>query len=859
MDRTAISARGFASTRSARPRTLALVACACVALGAGLGQIGAGGGETPGAPGDAHATRLPAGAQDAVSEVLGATSPAYRLGPAGSGFAGANPTQGMHLDFARSGVLLSSGGTRVGVAVRGVGYGSHAQRASAATLSASGNRVVLARRGISEWYVNGPLGVEQGFTLARPPAGRVAARLTISMTVSGNAHATLAASGASVLFSRAGGPALRYGGLLATDAGGRALQSRLALHGRVLTISVDARGARFPLRIDPLFQQQSKLNFGAESEARFGFSVALSGDGSTALIGARDQGKLKGGAWVFVRSGSTWVQQGAELASGEEPEAGRCQGEGACPFGGSVALSANGSTALIGGAETFGHVGAAWVFTRAGSTWTQQGPPLQPADELGRANFGRSVALSGDGATALIGGPTDRSHGAAWVFTRAGSTWSEQSKVIGAGAEGATHFGRAVAISGDAGTVLIGGPGDAHGTGAAWGFTRAGSTWEPLGAKIVGGAESGAGRFGVSVALSGDGGTGVVGGDADNGAAGAAWVFTHPGSSWVQQGVKLTSTGALDRFGHSVAVSGSGDLALIGAFGANEKVGAAWIYTRSGVSWSRQEELTGAGAILRPAFGTSVALASDAQTALVGGYHDSIDAGATWVFQQPAMQPEPQPEPPPPPANPKGTSTTRIVPQTGVLSSTTVAIGPPVFRVSGNIVPLRGRVYVKLPGSSHFVLLTGLRQVPFGTIIDAVHGRVSLTTARRDGVLQTIVYYSGRFQISQTPAGQVIAKLAGGNFKICPRARERRHSARIASRRASRRHVVRKLWAEGHGSYSTRGNYATGAVLGTRWLTEDLCEGTLIRVATDKVRVTNLLTHRHRTVRAGHQYLVKLP
>ena len=70
---------------------------------------------------------------------------------------------------------------------------------------------------------------------------------------------------------------------------------------------------------------------------------------------------------------------------------------------------------------------------------------------------------------------------------------------------------------------------------------------------------------------------------------------------------------------------------------------------------------------------------------------------------------------------------------------------------------------------------------------------------------------------------------------------------------------MRKLWAEGHGSYSTKGNYASGAVLGTRWLTEDLCDGTLIHVATDRVAVTNLVNHRHRTVTAGQSYLAKAP
>ena len=99
----------------------------------------------------------------------------------------------------------------------------------------------------------------------------------------------------------------------------------------------------------------------------------------------------------------------------------------------------------------------------------------------------------------------------------------------------------------------------------------------------------------------------------------------------------------------------------------------------------------------------------------------------------------------------------------------------------------------------------------------------------------------------------------GGDFSVCPTARERAHSTRAVISRASKKHTVRKLWAEGHGSYSTKGNYAAGAVLGTRWLTADLCGGTLIKVSTDRVRITNLLTHKKITVKAGHSYLAKAP
>jgi hypothetical protein len=105
----------------------------------------------------------------------------------------------------------------------------------------------------------------------------------------------------------------------------------------------------------------------------------------------------------------------------------------------------------------------------------------------------------------------------------------------------------------------------------------------------------------------------------------------------------------------------------------------------------------------------------------------------------------------------------------------------------------------------------------------------------------------------------VVATLTGGDFSGCPTARERSHMARTSSSHASGKHVVRKLWTNAHGSFSTKGNYAAATVRGTEWLTEDLCEGTLIRVTRDRVAVSNLVNHRHITVTAGHRYLAKAP
>jgi len=198
-------------------------------------------------------------------------------------------------------------------------------------------------------------------------------------------------------------------------------------------------------------------------------------------------------------------------------------------------------------------------------------------------------------------------------------------------------------------------------------------------------------------------------------------------------------------------------------------------------------------------------------------------------------------------------------PSSGLLGSVAAALPAPKLALTGNLAPVSGSVLVKLPGSSTFVALTTADQIPLGTVINATHGRVSVTTAGPHGGTQTGEFFEGEFILTQGRNGLVVATLTGGNFSVCPTARERSHVARASSRHASGKHVVRKLWANAHGKFSTKGNYAAGAAEGTEWLTEDLCEGTLIRVTRDRVVVTNLVNHRHATVKAAHRYLAKAP
>ncbi|HUD87639.1 MAG TPA: FG-GAP-like repeat-containing protein [Xanthobacteraceae bacterium] len=355
-----------------------------------------------------------------------------------------------------------------------------------------------------------------------------------------------------------------------------------------------------------------------------------------------------------------FVQQGPKLVGSENQVSPPSQGT-------AVAVSADGNTLIVGGASDEDGTGAAWVFTRSGGVWTQQGSKLVGNGGTGGANQGSAVALSADGNTAAVGGFNDNfGAGAVWVFTRSNGVWTQQgSKLVGSGAitpvQGAgSEQGAGVALSADGNTLLVGAPWDntfggsngcCTGVGAAWIFTRSNGTWTQQ-AKLVGTGAVGTcpviasdsspcPEQGYSVALSSDGATAILGGLFDNSGAGAAWVFTSSNGSWTQQ-AKLAANdnvGAANQ-GASVSLSGDGNTAILGGPADNSQAGAAWIFNRSNGSWSQQgPKLTGNDNVGAASQGYSVSLSGDGNTAIVGGPCDNPSdpqnctaIGAAWIF-----------------------------------------------------------------------------------------------------------------------------------------------------------------------------------------------------------------------------------
>lgn len=507
---------------------------------------------------------------------------------------------------------------------------------------------------------------------------------------------------------------------------------------------VTQRGGVVPVRITQAAylkasnaEASDHFGCGGVIQGHTGQGVAVSGDGTTMAVGAphergaapgvngnqADNSVFDAGAvYVFTRAGSGWSQQAYVKPSRPKPSA---------EFGHAVALSADGNVMAVSafwdssGAKGVGgderdesipQAGAVYVFTRRGTMWTQQAyikasntGEAGTADTFGEGDqFAFSLALSADGGTLAVGALTEdgasagingnqadnsaQSAGAVYVFTRAGTGWSQQAYVKPSNMDAGDLFGYAVALTADGNTLAVGafdedgsargvnGPPDNRngGSGAAYVFTRLGGSWSQQ-AYIKASNGEPQDSFGVHVAVSADGTTLLVGSldedctatgvnlsgcDADSRddlSMGAAYVFVRAGTTWTQQAfLKASNTGPNDWFGSRVALSGDGNLAVVGASledgaarGVNgsqndrsaPEAGAVYVFARTGATWSQQAYLKGANAEAYDEFGSSVAMDRTGALLVVtargedgaargqGGDNAVEEAGAAYVFR----------------------------------------------------------------------------------------------------------------------------------------------------------------------------------------------------------------------------------
>ena len=378
-------------------------------------------------------------------------------------------------------------------------------------------------------------------------------------------------------------------------------------------------------------QQAKVVSSDLASSDGFGVAAAISGD--TTVWGAKRQdteGTDAGAVYVFTRSGTTWSQQQKLTAS---------DGEAQDWFGGAVEI--DGDTLAVGARleRSYTYQGAVYIFTRSGTTWSQQ-QKIQSSDIANDDSFGSGeggcVAIDGD--TLIVGAQyedaTASNAGSVYVFTRSGTTWSQQQKFQASDIQAGDLFGFSVDIDGD--TAIIGSKQEdagGDGAGAAYIFTRSGTTWSQQ-AKLVASDAQAGDLYGQSVSV--DGNYAVVGAyqeDTGGLGAGAAYIYIRSGTTWTQQQkIQSSDIAAGDWFGYDAYIAG--DVVVVGApfeSTGGGGAGAVYIFTRDGTTWSQQKKIVASDAAANDLFGWA-GVGIDSDTVIVGANGENSNRGAGYIF-----------------------------------------------------------------------------------------------------------------------------------------------------------------------------------------------------------------------------------
>ena len=562
--------------------------------------------------------------QAVVSAAIGRDDAAYRVKQSRDAVGVVNRRHGLDARFTAAGARVRSGDRVVKVSLEATGRGARLRSVNDVRPVGSRNRVEYRRAGVTEWYVNGPLGLEQGFTIPRRLAGASPGPLTLSLALSGDVRPRLEGRRTLTLSRR-----LSYRGLWAADARGRDLPAWLELQRGRLLLRVDDAGATYPVTVDPFFQGAKVTASDGLANDFFGTSVSLSGD--TLVVGAPGDDNARGAAYVFAKPASGWADatQVAKLTASDG---------GAFHYFG-VAVAIDGDTIAVGGLTT-----TAYVFVKPAGGWANaiQNAKLTVTDP-NVSELGASVDIQGD--VVVAGAPSSSPggvsfKGAAYVFEKPGAGWSnvtQSSSLIAFGGGAGDLLGSSVAISGT--SIVAGAYNDDNQRGSASIFNRPGATWALPGGGIEHDEEVllapdglANDQFGVAVDISGP--TVVVGAyrDAVGGqpTQGSAYVFERfDATTWpIKKHLTAADGAGTDWFGYAVSIAGN--TIAVGAprdtIGANVDQGSAYAFVNPGTGWENAVQtgkVTAADGLANDEFGYSVSyaagvLASGARFSAVG-------------------------------------------------------------------------------------------------------------------------------------------------------------------------------------------------------------------------------------------------
>ncbi len=499
----------------------------------------------------------------------------------------------------------------------------------------AGSRVEYRHDGMTEWYVNGPRGLEQGFTIAASPAG--ADQFTVSLAITGDVP-TQADNGLMI-------GDLRYSGLTVTDAAGATLPAHLDLADGTIRIAVDAAGAQWPVTVDPLVAQASLAPQTPLGNTTYAFgqstAIAIANGTTTIVVGAPSEligtQNEQGAVYVFTGSGGTYTQR-ARLTASDGVRQNR--------FGQSVAVTISGGTTTVA-VGTF-NVSKAYVYTSGGGAYAET--LLVPPDPTNGDAFGLGVAAVTNGGATIIAvtahGHTavpNTGQGTVYLFSGSGTSFPLQFE-LNSPNPSAYGFGTSVALvsNGGTNTLAVGisnysiSP-NGYEIGGVMVFTGSGTSYRAATLTAADNRPNVRSHFGAALAIGVlNGVTTVVISDPPSGdqyhGPGAVYVFAGSGTSYTTT-TKLTDAngGLYDNFGVSVAVgySYSQTLVAVGAPGKNGNTGNATdgvlIFTQTGASYA-QSSLPEVNGFAGDYYGYSVAMqaVSNGDPVVVGGASNNL-------------------------------------------------------------------------------------------------------------------------------------------------------------------------------------------------------------------------------------------
>jgi len=524
-------------------------------------------------------SQLPAVAQSNISATIGRDDAAYAARRNRTGLHVDNSRNGLAVDFTSSGVALQSGASRWGMRLLAYGYGDELQPVFGVSPQAKLNRVEYRRGTLTEWYVNGPAGLEQGFTLSEAPGKSNGEPLTIALALSGDQRATLEKNQKGLWLASGDKANLHYGGLSAYDANGKELRAWLELRGEQLRLRVEDGQARYPVVVDP-WVQVAELT-ASDSEANGFGAVSISGD--TIAVGAPftqvGSNAQQGAAYIFVRpaTGRKDMTETAKLTASD--------GQTYDLLGDSIAT--NGSSVVAGARGHNSFKGVVYVFLKPKNGWKTTSKftaKLSASDGKANDYFGDNLAL--DGNTVAVAGL--RPGGSAYVYVKPAGGWKSATET----AKLTTIEGAGLGLVAISGNTVVAGGGFNSNQSADYVYVEPAKGWRDMTetARLTASDEQKNDGFGTP-GISGN--TIVAGspyatvnGNADQG---AAYVFVKPASGWksTTETAKLTASdgASYDLFGVSIAIRG--DMVAVGAPNAigSRYFGAVYLFLKPQGGW----------------------------------------------------------------------------------------------------------------------------------------------------------------------------------------------------------------------------------------------------------------------------------